>query len=78
MVTKTIHVCSVIEENLSRGFVELNTLSLNVLLNIDYVMICLADRGHPFNSFTGDGKPDPTSVLYANSLVCLDAKVKLG
>ena len=47
MVTKTIHVCSVIEENLSRGL--LNTLSLNVVLNIDYVMICLADGGHPFS-----------------------------
>ena len=41
VVTKTIYVCSVIEENLSRGL--LNTFSLNVVLNIDYVMICLAN-----------------------------------
>ena len=54
MVTKTIHVRSFVEENLSRGL--LNTLSLNVVLNIDYVMICLVDRGHPFNSMTGDGE----------------------
>ena len=38
VVTKTIHVCSVIEENISRGL--LNTLSLNVVRNIDYVIIC--------------------------------------
>ena len=32
---------------LSRGL--LNKLSLNIICKIDYVMIGLADRGHPFN-----------------------------
>ena len=39
------YVCSFVKENLSRGL--LNTFSLNDVLNIDYVIICLADRGIP-------------------------------
>ena len=48
MVTKTIHVCSFVKVNFSRGL--LYALSFNIIFHIDYVMIRFANRGHPFNS----------------------------
>ena len=66
--TRHNHVCSVIEENLSRGL--LNTLSLNVVLNIDYVMICLADRGHPFNSIYRGWRIEFVSSVPGIAFIC--------